>query len=377
MSKGLRFLLVGLVCLAVAYCGGGSSDEPSSSNQTAEDVRQLSVADTIGVEMGDSSYVFGQIIEVAEDGEGNVYVLDSSTMNIRKYSPDGIFIGSAGRQGTGPGEFQRPRCMTILHNDDIAVSDMMGGVISIFSNSLVWQRNLSGFFPRPPFTITAAGDSSFVGMIPSFDREEGTMGYRISRMEGQAEPSVTYVQEMSPFDPSRIGPLGRENNPVFTSDDSGRVFIAEHTTDAVNVTGYTPGGEVFLTIDEEIRPVEKSSEELAEEEAEFQEFASRMGSRGGRMSGMDLQFNPITYRRSVSELEIDDSERLWVRIGTVDHPFWRVYDLEGNLLFKAELDHDDPDIDEMVVRIGGRGAVGWVPDPTTWPRVLLLELPGD
>lgn len=35
----------------------------------------------------------------------------------------------------------------------------------------------------------------------------------------------------------------------------------------------------------------------------------------------------------------------------------------------------DPDIDAMTVRITNNGAVAWVADPVSWPRLYLVELP--
>jgi len=355
----------------------------SSDNYTAEtstdivgiEHLELIPEGSIGVELGDTNYVFGQIVEVSQDGNGNIFVLDTSTMNVRKYSSEGNFLGSAGRQGTGPGEFQMPRGMAVLGNNDFIVSDMAGGAICVFDDSLNWKENIVGFFPRPPFTVRTAGDSAFVGMLPAFNREEGLMGFSIARMENSSEPSTVYDDQMQPFDPSRIGPLGDEEDPVFTSDNSGHVFIGAPGSDAIEVTGYLPDGEVFLSIRKNTDRIEKTEEELAREKAEFEDFAARMGSHGGRMSGVELAFDPIRYRRAVTDLGIDAQDRLWVRLGEYRYPFWNVYDFEGNLLFTASLETDDPDLDDMVVRITENGATAWIPDPITWPRVMILGLP--
>ncbi len=212
-------------------------------------------------------------------------------------------------------------------------------------------------------------------MLPAFDREAGLTGYSITRMENSSESVTVYSEEMRTFDPSRIGPLGADKDPIFTSDNAGHVFIAEAGTDAVKITGYNQNGEPFISIDENVDSMEKTPEELAYEEAEFEEFSTRMGSRGGRMSGMELSFDPILYRRAVTDLGVDSEDRLWVRLGAYRYPFWNVYNLEGELLFTASFEIDDPDIDYMAVRITDNGAVAWVPDPSTWPRVLVLEIP--
>lgn len=367
-------LIIGMVLLG---CSG--SEENASvteeSNLTGAVHLELITDYSIGIELGDTNYVFGQIVEAYLNENGDVLVLDMSTMNVRKFSSVGEFVGSAGRQGTGPGEFQRPRGMTVLGNSDFIVSDMAGGVICVFDDSLNWKENITGFFPRPPFTVRSAGDSAFVGMLPAFDREEGLSGYSIVRMDNSSEPVTVYDEEMRTFDPSLIGPLGAEKNPIFTSDNTGHVFIAEPGTDVIRITGYSQAGETFLSIRESIEKVEKTQEELAQEQAEFEEFSTRRGSHGGRMSGMELSFDPVLYRRSVTDLGVDSEDRLWVRLGTYRYPFWNIYNFEGELLFTASLEIDDPDIDYMVVRINENGAVAWIPDPITWPRVLVLEIP--
>jgi hypothetical protein len=62
-------------------------------------------------------------------------------------------------------------------------------------------------------------------------------------------------------------------------------------------------------------------------------------------------------------------------LGSYRYPFWNVYNFEGELLFTASMETDDPDIDYMVVRITENGATAWIPDPMTWPRVLVLKIP--
>ncbi|MEN8208069.1 MAG: hypothetical protein ABFR50_02345 [Candidatus Fermentibacteria bacterium] len=357
-------------------CGGGEDTaviEEIESSGTAH--LELTAGISIGVELGDTNYVFGQIVEALLTENGDVLVLDLSSMNVRKFSSAGEFIGSAGRQGTGPGEFQRPMGMAVLGNNNFIISDLPGGAICVFDDSLNWKENIIGFFPRPPLTVSTAGDSAFVGMLPAFDREAGLMGYSIARMENSSEPVVVYSEEMRVFDSSRIGRLGADKDPIFTSDNDGYVFISEAVTDAIRIKGYNRDGELFISIDENVEEMEKTPEELALEEAEFQELSTRMGGGGGRMSGMELTFDPVLYRRAVTNLGIDSENRLWVRLGGYRYPFWNIYDFEGELLFTASLEIDDPDIDYMTVRITDNGAVAWVPDPSTWPEVLVLEIP--
>ena len=379
MKSKVYIAAVAVLIIITVIPGCGNTEESAGEiediSPTGTAHLKLTTDIEIGVELGDTNYVFGQIVEALLNENGDVLVLDISSMNVRKFSSVGEFIGSAGRQGTGPGEFQRPMGMAVLGNNDFIVTDLPGGAICVFDDSMNWKANIVGFFPRPPFTVRTAGDSAFVGMLPAFDREAGLMGYSIARMENSSEPVTVYSEEMRVFDSSRIGRLGADKDPIFTSDNSGHVFVGEAGTDAIKITGYNMNGEPFISIEENIDRMEKTPEELAFEEAEFEEFSTRMGGGGGRMSGMELTFDPILYRRAVTDLGIDSENRLWVRLGAYRYPFWNVYDFEGELLFTASFEMDDPDIDYMAVRITDNGAVAWVPDPSTWPRVLVLEIP--
>jgi len=371
MRYKVMFKLAAAAMVLSLSCGSSDTGGPPETDPHDDEHVELAVIDTIGVELGQPEYVFGHIVEARRTDTGEILVLDSSTMNIRKFSPGGDFAVSAGRQGTGPGEFQMPRGMAILRDKSVLVSDMGANAISVYNDSLEWVRDITGFFPRPPFLMTAAGDSAVVGMMPAFDRQEGLRGFTIARLEMESEPSVVYMEEMRPFDPSMFGPQGDEQEPVFTSDLEGRVFIARPGSDAVRITGYLSDGEEFLSIDENIEKAEKTEEEIAAEREDYEEFTSRSGRRMTRSSD---SYDPAPYRRAVTELGVDADGRLWVRLGTYRYPYWMVYDMEGQLLFTASLEMNDPDLDDMSVRINENGITAWVPDPTTWPRVFIVEM---
>ncbi|MCH7523138.1 MAG: SMP-30/gluconolactonase/LRE family protein, partial [Chloroflexi bacterium] len=45
---------------------------------------------------------------IAVDGEGNVWVVDTGTQRVRKFSPDGELLGTVGERGRGLGQFREP-----------------------------------------------------------------------------------------------------------------------------------------------------------------------------------------------------------------------------------------------------------------------------
>jgi hypothetical protein len=62
----------------------------------------------IGALEGDGPELFGEIGDVAVDGEGRIYVLEEQAHEIRVFGPDGSHLRTIGRQGGGPGELNVP-----------------------------------------------------------------------------------------------------------------------------------------------------------------------------------------------------------------------------------------------------------------------------
>ncbi len=62
---------------------------------------------TIGVLEGPPELTFGSISRIAEAPDGGVYVLDAQAIQIRQYDRNGEFVRDIGREGQGPGEYQR------------------------------------------------------------------------------------------------------------------------------------------------------------------------------------------------------------------------------------------------------------------------------
>lgn len=70
--------------------------------------RQSLVIGEAGISDGSEAIAFGEIIGLAVDTAGRVYVGDRLSNTVRAYGPDGRQLGLVGREGQGPGEFQWP-----------------------------------------------------------------------------------------------------------------------------------------------------------------------------------------------------------------------------------------------------------------------------
>ena len=77
----------------------------------------------IGVEEGEADYMLYSPVDIDADLDGNVYILDMKDAWVKKYDPEGLFMGNLGRKGKGPGEFDRPNHMEIDSSNRIVVAD--------------------------------------------------------------------------------------------------------------------------------------------------------------------------------------------------------------------------------------------------------------
>jgi len=110
--------------LILLGCGGGSAPQEV---EWARDARHesLAVTDSIGIETGDSNFVFGQIAGAAYAPDGRIAVLDMKQKAVLFYSPDGSFLMRVGRQGSGPGEFLMPSSISFYRDGSMVVGDAM------------------------------------------------------------------------------------------------------------------------------------------------------------------------------------------------------------------------------------------------------------
>ncbi len=72
----------------------------------------------------DENTTFYRIWDIQADDQGNIFVLDSGAHRIQKYDRTGKYLQTIGRQGQGPGEFERPIILALDKNDDLFVGEM-------------------------------------------------------------------------------------------------------------------------------------------------------------------------------------------------------------------------------------------------------------
>ena len=388
------------VCILALACGEQSAEDQAvdlgtDSGSAAEEYvlpeadEYLTLSDSIGIELGDSNYVFGQIAGADITPKGEIAILDSQKSCVSFFSPSGEFLQRIGRQGSGPGEFQLATGMTIFPSEEgivvsefpvadslqlgAAVSDAMGGKLVYFNSEMEYLMDVQGFFPSPPAVIAGVNGGALVGMKPVFlQNEEGMfMGFIIGRWEmGETEPSVVYFESMSPFDPSDLSSM-QDDVPIFGATPEGIVFTSRLSTEVYEFTVWSPEGEeLFTVMDENFERVLKTQEEI---DLEAEIVNNRMIQQG--MPESMANWEPDPYRSAIGGLWIDGLDRIWVTIGTTRTASFDVYDMEGNLLFTAALDAGERATTWQVLIQEDR-FLAFDADPEFYPQVFIGDLPG-
>lgn len=116
-----------------------NSDKPIHANPTIKLHKQWEVGGE------DPGFIFNNITAIDVDDSSRVYVTDVLEKNVKVFSSSGVLLFTFGRQGQGPGEFQSPRCLTILPTKKILIIDTGGGLYPRFKIFNVDGKYMDGF----------------------------------------------------------------------------------------------------------------------------------------------------------------------------------------------------------------------------------------
>lgn len=106
--------------VSVENTGGGAWSE-----DTVRARRTLLIGET-GVSAGSEATTFGDIIGLAVDDAGRVYVGDRHSNTVRAYGSDGEPLGLIGGEGQGPGEFRVPDGLAVGPRGRLYVAEVDG-----------------------------------------------------------------------------------------------------------------------------------------------------------------------------------------------------------------------------------------------------------
>jgi hypothetical protein len=123
--------------LAVLLHAGVTQLEAQSS--------QFQLVREIGLEDGPVEYLFGRVAGVAaQQQNGEILVLDGLAKLVHRFDATGRHLGTFGREGAGPGEFNLPSRLH-LANDEVWVSDARLQRLTVFD-----RQGRSPRVIRPP-----------------------------------------------------------------------------------------------------------------------------------------------------------------------------------------------------------------------------------
>ena len=370
----MKKLSIALALAIAVMTGCGGETEPISVDiQEIEERVSIIITDSIGVELGDSNYVFASIDALAHGPDGNIYVLDRGACCVKVYSPGGEFIKRISREGNGPGEITMAFSMAVLGDGRVSICAPMQGGIHNFLPDGEWEGLSAEFTNNPPMNMVGADSNAYIALKLTVDVIDGELisEFLIGRYEEDNEPSVIYYETEFQFDPTDL--TGILNQTLFSheycADRSGNVYLSQYSTEDYIVNVFNRDGNQILHIEKDVAQVEKSPEEIQEEKDWMEAWLRNIGAQG-----VVIEYNPEPYRWTISDIGCDDLGRIWVRRGTELAPVFDVYDAQGNSLFVAEVEGIGDDAQFWNFVIDEYGIIAYSINPDYYSQIWLMEI---
>jgi len=329
-------VMVGISCREegdTQVCSRGSTDEPARAAYI------LAVVDSIGVELGDSNYVFGAIAETDIGPDGSIYVLDYMKCTLFRYTSGGKFIHRTGRRGSGPGELLEPYNFSVM--DD--------GSISIWDNQLGWTRYdslgeciSSGTRLDPwPMRFISLDSVCILGMLNRVSREDNNLIAEklICRWNADFPNSVETEYLARDYSIDISGSQLNWNDlveidffPMLFCAGDEFVCVAPDPRRLPMLVLFHEDGSVIDTLMLPYTEVLRTEEELLIQKQYVEERFSAMSSHA-----KSINWEPFPAKPMITCLGVDSLNRIWIQRGFEQNPTFDLYNTSGELLATAVL----------------------------------------
>jgi hypothetical protein len=334
---------------------------------------ELRLVDSMGVEIGDSLYMFGSVEGLTILEDGSIVLLDRAFSRVMIYNRTGSFQRQIGREGDGPGEMSQTMFMTVTEDGNLLVSQRDAMERFDFKTG-DWICEYPRGITPPPFVLAGMKDSSFVAihlqMIPRDDRLMADVTLGIYR-PGEREADVVLAQESFEFLPTNAALLFEKVFDAYSVSvaDYETVFFASRSSTEYRILGYNTSGEqIFELVRNDFEPVQMTSEEL-EEETEFME------ARFASMGAGDQICSPDPFYPMISGLGIDGDGNIWVRRGGEQVPTFDLYGNSGELIRTITLPVEPGEGKYWNVIIQPGGVLAYSENPVRgYQKVYMLEI---
>lgn len=298
-----------------------------------------------------SAHEFFRVRDVRQRPDGSVVVADRGSQEVRLYSPEGRFLGSAGGVGDGPGEF-RNLWKVEPSADDILALDQRGR-ITVFAPDLGPTHTFD--LSARAFDLHGLGDGTVVVEVFSFtETPPGTQvirsprallrydlaGARIDSLgETAGGEEVARVIDDRPISGP---PLFRREGHVAANDD----VILEGSADLMEVRELSVTGDVVRILRIPDYPLSLTDEEVAaEREAQF-DIELPPGATFPPFLRQFIEELPAPAARpAYADILVDPSGAVWLELyrgrSEQDRPqAWLVLDADGTWLGTVEAPND-------------------------------------
>ena len=260
-------------------------------------------------------------VAVAEDGTR--LLLDTREARILRYDSDGAYLGSFGRLGDGPGEFQWPTDMALLPDGTLAVSDSKALKLSLFSVSGAFLSSI-----RPEVGAAQIAAFSNGALLANAQSRQLVTSIKLG-VEADQEPTLIDILDTNGKRRDGFGKItGYEG--LMLGSWMNRIYAAVTTGDSVVVNYlaldrlevYTPSGRLARVVHRHLpwEPIEPFEESEASPKGgvsmrfEFDILSTGLAiSPDGSTWALAIPETPPDRRPLDNEAdqEREETERLW------------------------------------------------------------------
>ena len=214
---------------------------------------------------------FGDVVSLATDSQGRIYVVDQQSQDVRVFQASGAFSHRIGGRGEGPGEFTFVSSVSIARGDTLVARDDGTMRYSVYApdGSLVRsrRRDIVGTGPYTPAATSEGGYIDWALIAP-----DGRFGprlyvtpvrYDLAFEQADTFPAMKHTWEMLPGGMPQVYYSGRL---VVTGDRAGIIWFAH--SDEYRIYRRTLDGDTTLvsSLQTSMAPIDdEAREELSED----------------------------------------------------------------------------------------------------------------